>query len=128
MIAFQLGTNSADLNNPMIPSLYNQILSTIAPIMGTAGLTPGGGGAAKPDAKASAGPHGKAAAGLPLPQPQPLLQPPPPQVLVIERMHSGARRFVVLDFGKPVLLTDVIIPACGDLASLSIGRSGPGSL
>ena len=33
---------------------------------------------------------------------------------------TGARRFVVLDFGKPVLLTDLIIPACGDLASLSI--------
>ncbi|XP_053375851.1 baculoviral IAP repeat-containing protein 6-like isoform X2 [Mercenaria mercenaria] len=49
-----------------------------------------------------------------------LLQPPPPQVLVIERIYSGARRFVILDFGKPVLLTDVIIPLCGDLASLSI--------
>ncbi len=35
-------------------------------------------------------------------------------------LFLGARRFVVLDFGKPVLLTDVIIPACGDLASLSI--------
>jgi len=33
---------------------------------------------------------------------------------------AGARRFVVLDFGKPVLLTDVIVPMCGDLASLSI--------
>ncbi len=33
---------------------------------------------------------------------------------------AGARRFVVLDFGKPILLTDVVIPACGDLASLSI--------
>jgi len=32
----------------------------------------------------------------------------------------GARRFVVLDFGKPILLTDVIVPMCGDLASLSI--------
>jgi baculoviral IAP repeat-containing protein 6 (apollon) len=27
---------------------------------------------------------------------------------------------VVLDFGKPVLLTDVVVPMCGDLASLSI--------
>ena len=26
----------------------------------------------------------------------------------------------MLDFGKPVLLTDIIVPACGDLASLSI--------
>lgn len=32
----------------------------------------------------------------------------------------GARRFVVLDFGKAILLTDVVIPMCGDLASLSI--------
>ena len=26
----------------------------------------------------------------------------------------------MLDFGRPVLLTDVIVPMCGDLASLSI--------
>lgn len=32
----------------------------------------------------------------------------------------GARRFVTLDFGRPVLLTDALIPTCGDLASLSI--------
>ena len=36
---------------------------------------------------------------------QQLLSLPPQQMLVIERMHSGARRFVVLDFGAPVLLT-----------------------
>ncbi|CAL1542612.1 unnamed protein product [Lymnaea stagnalis] len=54
------------------------------------------------------------------PQIQGLLQAPPPQVLVIERMHSGARRFVTLDFGKPIVLTDVIIPSSMDLASLSI--------
>lgn len=34
--------------------------------------------------------------------------------------RSGARRFVTLDFGRPVLLTDALIPTCGDLASLSI--------
>ncbi|XP_069180397.1 baculoviral IAP repeat-containing protein 6 isoform X6 [Procambarus clarkii] len=51
---------------------------------------------------------------------QQLLSLPPQQMLVIERMHSGARRFVVLDFGAPVLLTDVVIPACSDLVSLSI--------
>lgn len=33
---------------------------------------------------------------------------------------AGARRFVTLDFGKAIVLTDIIIPACGDLASLSI--------
>jgi len=45
---------------------------------------------------------------------------PPPQALVVERMHSGARRFVILDFGSPVLLTDLMIPSCNDLVSLSI--------
>ncbi|XP_046485616.1 baculoviral IAP repeat-containing protein 6 isoform X2 [Neodiprion pinetum] len=45
---------------------------------------------------------------------------PPQHVLVVERMHSGARRFVVLDFGSPVLLTDLMIPSCSDLVSLSI--------
>ncbi|KAH3853370.1 hypothetical protein DPMN_095892 [Dreissena polymorpha] len=48
------------------------------------------------------------------------LQPPPPQVLIIDRIYSGARRFVILDFGKPILLTDVAIPMCSDLASLSV--------
>ncbi|XP_032684948.1 baculoviral IAP repeat-containing protein 6 isoform X6 [Odontomachus brunneus] len=45
---------------------------------------------------------------------------PPQQALVVERMHSGARRFVILDFGSPVLLTDLMIPSCSDLVSLSI--------
>uniref|UniRef100_A0A8D8V1I0 Dual E2 ubiquitin-conjugating enzyme/E3 ubiquitin-protein ligase BIRC6 n=1 Tax=Cacopsylla melanoneura TaxID=428564 RepID=A0A8D8V1I0_9HEMI len=49
-----------------------------------------------------------------------LLSPPPQQVMVIERMHSGARRFLVLDFGRPILLTDLLIPACSELLSLSI--------
>lgn len=49
-----------------------------------------------------------------------LLAPPPKQMVVIDRMHSSARRFVVLDFGSPVLLTDVVIPPCDDLASLII--------
>lgn len=35
-------------------------------------------------------------------------------------MHSGARRFIVLDFGSPVLLTDLMIPSCSDLVSLSV--------
>lgn len=39
---------------------------------------------------------------------------------MVERMHSGARRFVTLDFGQPVLLTDVMIPASHDLVSISI--------
>lgn len=45
---------------------------------------------------------------------------PPQQALIVERMHSGARRFVILDFGSPVLLTDLMIPSCSDLVSLSI--------
>lgn len=35
-------------------------------------------------------------------------------------MHSGAKRFVVLDFGFPVCLTDMLIPPCPELLSLSI--------
>lgn len=31
-----------------------------------------------------------------------------------------ARRFIVLDFGQPVKLTDVVIPAIGDVTSLAI--------
>jgi len=51
---------------------------------------------------------------------QRLLVMPSQHMLVIERMHSGARRFIVLDFGNPILLTDLMIPACSDLVSLSI--------
>lgn len=51
---------------------------------------------------------------------QQMMYVPPQQALVIDRMHSGARRFVVLDFGAPILLTDLIIPSCTDLVSLSI--------
>lgn len=49
-----------------------------------------------------------------------LLAPPPKQMVVIERMHSGARRYVILDFGWPIILTDVFIPSCDDLDSLTI--------
>ncbi|XP_025829165.1 baculoviral IAP repeat-containing protein 6 [Agrilus planipennis] len=51
---------------------------------------------------------------------QQLLITPPQQVIIVERMHSGARRFVTLDFGQMVLLTDILIPACHDLVSLSV--------
>lgn len=54
------------------------------------------------------------------PQMHSLFHPPPAQALVIERMHAGAKRFVVLDFGQPVMLTDMVIPACPDLASISV--------
>lgn len=49
-----------------------------------------------------------------------LLSVPSKQIIVVDRMHSGARRQVTLDFGYPVLLTDIIIPSCNDLASLTI--------
>ncbi|KQS39320.1 uncharacterized protein Dere_GG17289, isoform B [Drosophila erecta] len=49
-----------------------------------------------------------------------LITPPPKQMIVIDRMHSGARRFVVLDFGQHILLTDLVIPSCDELTSLTI--------
>lgn len=39
-----------------------------------------------------------------------LLSMPAKQMIVIDRMHSGARRYVVLDFGAPIILTDVVSP------------------
>lgn len=51
---------------------------------------------------------------------QQLLAAPPKQVIVVDRMHSGARRHVTLDFGETIVLTDILIPACIDLASLTI--------
>ncbi|CAH0383910.1 unnamed protein product [Bemisia tabaci] len=51
---------------------------------------------------------------------QQILTAPLQCMIVIERMHSGARRFVVLDLGATVLLTDILIPACAELLSLSI--------
>lgn len=49
-----------------------------------------------------------------------LLSLPPKQMISVERMHSGARRFVTLDFGSPIMLTDLVIPACEDIVSLCI--------
>ncbi|XP_016428418.1 baculoviral IAP repeat-containing protein 6-like [Sinocyclocheilus rhinocerous] len=69
--------------------------------------------------KAKSNPIGSGLA-LAISQASHFLQPPPHQSIIIERMHSGARRFVTLDFGRPVLLTDALIPTCADLASLSI--------
>jgi len=44
----------------------------------------------------------------------------PLQYLIVERMEPLSRHFVVIDFGFPISLTDIIIPACNELASLSI--------
>ncbi|GBP68238.1 Baculoviral IAP repeat-containing protein 6 [Eumeta japonica] len=49
-----------------------------------------------------------------------LVTRPPQYTLLVERMHSGARRYIVLDFGHAVRLTDVIIPCCSDLVTLCI--------
>uniref|UniRef100_A0A914XHT9 UBC core domain-containing protein n=1 Tax=Plectus sambesii TaxID=2011161 RepID=A0A914XHT9_9BILA len=52
--------------------------------------------------------------------PQDLLKPPPAQMLCVDRMNAGARKFVVLDFGVPIMLTDVLIPACAEIGSICI--------
>ena len=39
---------------------------------------------------------------------------------MVERMEPVSRHFVVIDFGFPVALSDVMIPACSELSSLSI--------
>lgn len=49
-----------------------------------------------------------------------LLTNPSKQMIVVDRMHSGNRRFVTLDFGQPVMLTDIVVPACEDLVLLAI--------
>ncbi len=51
---------------------------------------------------------------------QHLLSPPVPHEMVMERNHGGARRFVVIDFGRAVYLTDLLIPANEQLSSLSL--------
>lgn len=51
---------------------------------------------------------------------QHLLSPPVPHEMVMERNHGGARRFVVIDFGRAVYLTDVLIPSNEQLSSLSL--------
>jgi len=36
------------------------------------------------------------------------------------RMHPGAHRHIVLDFGRSVCITDIFVPACFDLSSVSV--------
>uniref|UniRef100_A0A915KDX2 Uncharacterized protein n=1 Tax=Romanomermis culicivorax TaxID=13658 RepID=A0A915KDX2_ROMCU len=48
------------------------------------------------------------------------LAPPSPKTVILERMTSLARRFVIMDFGQPILLTDILIPQSADLDSVSI--------
>lgn len=49
-----------------------------------------------------------------------LLTMPPRQMIVVERMHSGARRSVTLDFGQPIILTDVVSAAATCRTRISI--------
>ncbi|CAF2625088.1 unnamed protein product [Rotaria sp. Silwood2] len=39
---------------------------------------------------------------------------------IIDRLSGGGRSYFVLDFGQQVTLTDIIIPSCYELASLSL--------
>jgi hypothetical protein len=39
---------------------------------------------------------------------------------VIDRLSGGGRSYFVLDFGQQVTLTDILIPSCQELASLSL--------
>jgi hypothetical protein len=39
---------------------------------------------------------------------------------IIDRLSSGGRSYFVLDFGQQVTLTDILIPSCQELASLSL--------
>ena len=43
----------------------------------------------------------------------------PLQHLTVERLEPVSRHFVVIDFGFPVAITDIMIPACAELSSLS---------
>jgi len=51
---------------------------------------------------------------------QHLLGTCPTLQMVMERLHAGGRKFVVLDFGSPVLLTDLLIPACVDWVAVAV--------
>lgn len=39
---------------------------------------------------------------------------------IIDRLSSGGRSYFVLDFGQQITLTDILIPSCQELASLSL--------
>nr|KAG5700865.1 hypothetical protein BaRGS_012272 [Batillaria attramentaria] len=87
-------------------------------------LQPGGGGVVVGGGSGGGGVMGGGTSGLAMADSLKKLAQ-----MYAKQLHPGykqihqlisARRFVTLDFGKAVVLTDVVIPACGDLASLSI--------
>ncbi|CAG9531988.1 unnamed protein product, partial [Cercopithifilaria johnstoni] len=45
---------------------------------------------------------------------------PSQKILLMERISFGSRKFVILDFGMPILLTDLFIPSVAELAAISI--------
>lgn len=46
---------------------------------------------------------------------------PPAQLLLVDGMHSGARRYITLDAGRSIMLTDIVIPTLpSNVASLAI--------
>ncbi|CAD5121553.1 DgyrCDS10052 [Dimorphilus gyrociliatus] len=46
---------------------------------------------------------------------------PPAQLLLVDGMHSGARRYITLDAGRSIMLTDIVIPTLPtNVASLAI--------
>lgn len=47
-------------------------------------------------------------------------QTPESMLLVVERMHAAAQHFAVIDFQRSVSLTDVLIPLCESLSSISV--------
>lgn len=38
----------------------------------------------------------------------------------MERLHSGGRKAAIFDFGSPVILTDIFVPACVDWTTVTI--------
>ncbi|KAM3721402.1 Baculoviral IAP repeat-containing protein [Dirofilaria immitis] len=45
---------------------------------------------------------------------------PSQKFLLMEKISFGSRKFVILDFGMPILLTDLFIPSVAEIAAISI--------
>uniref|UniRef100_A0A915PSQ5 UBC core domain-containing protein n=1 Tax=Setaria digitata TaxID=48799 RepID=A0A915PSQ5_9BILA len=45
---------------------------------------------------------------------------PSQKLLLMERITFGSRKFVILDFGVPILLTDFFIPSVAEIAAISL--------
>ncbi|VDN31170.1 unnamed protein product [Gongylonema pulchrum] len=67
----------------------------------------------------------KAEASSQTPSSVPVISPdlfklPSQKILLMDRITVGSRKFVILDFGVPVLLTDFFIPSVAEIAAVSI--------